>query len=83
MIESSMIPGHGGKYRSAVSATIFATERLNIGRDWKVSSGLLRILELNKISRFGMKAHYSVQFQANCKTVYTSSILVVASTSSH
>jgi hypothetical protein len=26
-----------------------------------------------------MKAHYTVQSQANCKTVYTSSILVVAS----
>ena len=37
------------------------------------------MLESNKINRFGMKALYMVQAQANCKTVYTSSILVVAS----
>ena len=41
--------------------------------------GLRRILEPNKINRFGIKAHYGIHSQANCKTVYTSSILVVAS----
>lgn len=41
-----------------------------------VSAGLRRTLELNKINRLGMK---TIHAQANCKTVYTSSILVVAS----
>jgi hypothetical protein len=50
------------------TATIFATQLANIGRDWKVSEGLRRSLELNKINRFGMKAHYSVQAPANSKT---------------
>jgi hypothetical protein len=67
------------RWTSAGSATIFATQLPNIGRDWKVSGGLGRILEPNKINRFGIKPHYTVQSQANCKTVYTSSILVVAS----
>jgi hypothetical protein len=64
---------------SATLATIFATQLPNTGRDLRVSAGLRLILKPNKISRFGMTAHYLVHAQANCKTVYTSSILVVAS----
>jgi hypothetical protein len=60
-------------------ATIFATQLANIGRDWKVLVGLRRILKPNKINHFGMSADYSVLPHENCKTVYTSSILVVAS----
>jgi hypothetical protein len=63
----------------ATPATIFATQLPNIGRDWGVSGAERDMLETNKVNRFGMKAHYSAQTQANCKTVYTSSILVVAS----
>jgi hypothetical protein len=40
---------------------------------------LRRILKPNKINHFGMSADYSVLPHENCKTVYTSSILVVAS----
>ena len=39
----------------------FATELPNIGRDWRVSASLRHVLEPNKINRFGMKAHHSVQ----------------------
>ena len=39
---------------------------------------LARWEKSNKINQFGMKPHQSVYPQANCKTVYTSSILVVA-----
>jgi hypothetical protein len=66
-------------YGLRITATIFATELLSMGQDWKVSGGKRYIVRLYKINRFGMKAHYSAPSQANCKTVYTSSILVVAS----
>jgi hypothetical protein len=69
--------------RPSAPATIFATQLPKIGWDWKVSVDLQRLLEPNKINHFGMKAYYSVRSQANCKTVYTSSILVVASIPSH
>ena len=38
----------------AIPATIFATQLPNIGRDWKVSVGLRRILKPNKINHFGI-----------------------------
>jgi hypothetical protein len=43
-----------------------------------VPDHLARWGKSNKINQFGMKPHQSVYPQANCKTVYTSSILVVA-----
>jgi hypothetical protein len=44
-----------------------------------VSAHSARTGKPNKINRKGMNANYGVQVLANCKTVYTSSILVVAS----
>jgi hypothetical protein len=67
------------EFTSADPATIFATQLPNTGRDWRVSVSSRPMREPNKINCFGTKAHFAVRSQANCKTVYTSSILVVAS----
>jgi hypothetical protein len=65
--------------RQKGSATIFATQLPNTGRDCRVSGGKRHSVSPNKINRFGMKANYTVQRSANCKTVYSGSIPDVAS----
>jgi hypothetical protein len=56
----------------------FATQLPNTKRERAVPVGMRCLLGPNKISRLRLKAHCTVQSQANCKTPYTSSILVVA-----
>jgi hypothetical protein len=41
---------------------------MNTGQDRVVLAHPVRSREPNKINRFGMRAHYPVQSQANCKT---------------
>jgi hypothetical protein len=52
---------------------------MNTGQHRAVSAQLARSGKPNKIMLEGLKANYAVRVLANCKTVYTSSILVVAS----
>jgi hypothetical protein len=63
-----------------MSATIFATQLLNMGQDRAVSDSQRPTPKSNKISRIDIKKDCLGRQQANCKTVYTSSILVVVST---
>jgi hypothetical protein len=61
-------------------ATIFATELLNTGQDRAVSDGQGWSPKSNEMNQIQINRDNSGQRAANCKTVYTSSILVVAST---
>jgi hypothetical protein len=58
----------------------FATQPLNTGQDRAVLDDQRPAPKPNKISHIDINDDYLGRQEANCKTVYTSSILVVAST---
>jgi len=61
------------------TATIFPTQLLNMGQDRAVSDNQTPTPKPNKISRIDIIDDCLGRQPANCKTVYISSILVVAS----
>jgi hypothetical protein len=60
-------------------ATPFATQLIGTEYDALIRATVLQLKKTNRITLLGTRWHGVLQIKPSCKTVYTSSILVVAS----
>ena len=67
------------KLNETIFATLFATQRNGTGRDQATRPNLSELIIGSFFRREGINWNGRARTDANCKTVYTSSILVVAS----
>jgi hypothetical protein len=76
-----MIKSHAQRSQAPIkqTATIFATQLLNMGQDRAVSDNQTPTPKPNKISHIDIIDDCLGRQPANCKTVYTISILVAVS----